>query len=123
MTPRSTLGEGRRCLERLALKMARGVLCSIFGKEVNNAMEVIRVTAVASTHTFVAAPGHSRRRHDVQGAHLMASQVACLRRSLNSLPTKVSLTTSLLLFAVDVVRNAEEEYGALRLKKNVRGSG
>ena len=44
---------------------------------------------------------------------MMASQVACLRRaSLNSLPTSVSVTTSLLALAVDVFRNAEEEYAS-----------
>ena len=69
----STLVEGCRCLERLAPKMAprstlERVRCSIIGKDVNNAMEVIRVTAVAELCTFAAAPGHSRRRHDVQGA-------------------------------------------------------
>ena len=66
MTPWSTLGEGRRCLARLALKMTRGVLCSIVGEEVNIAMMVIRM--IVLLHEFDAASVQSRRRHDVQGA-------------------------------------------------------
>jgi len=77
--------------------MTLGVLCSIVGKEVNIAMVVIRVTVVL--HEFDAAPDHSRRRHDVQVAmNLIASQVACLRRtSLSSLPTSVRLLPPLFL--------------------------
>ena len=104
-SPWSTLEEGRRCLTRLASKMTRGALCSILAEEVNIAMKVIKETVP------LLSSAQSRRRHDVHGVvgiHLwMASQVACPRRkSLNSLPASISLTTSILALA------------ALRLKKN-----